>query len=158
MSALKIRPVSDTDCRLLWEWVNEPQVRAFAFNSEPVPWVEHLEWFRKKRSDPACSILILTDERDTPVGQVRFDMESDKAAEIAISIASEQRGNGYGTEAIRLACDYFHRQKPVAEVAAYIKPENGPSIRAFQKAGFADRGKRVVRGQEAVWMNLGIPS
>lgn len=151
---LKIRPVSDNDCRLLWEWVNEPQVRAFAFNSEPVPWVEHLEWFKKKRSDPACSILILTDEKDVPVGQVRFDLKSDRTAEIAISIASEQRGNGYGTEAIRLACGYFRRQNPVAEVVAYIKPENGPSIRAFQKAGFSNHGKRVVQGQPAVWMSL----
>ena len=153
---LKIRPVKNEDCRLLWEWVNEPQVRAVAFNSEPVPWEEHLEWFRKKRSNPGCSILILTDEKDFPVGQVRFDMESDKSAEIAISIASEQRGYGYGTEAIRLACDYFRRQKPITEVAAYIKPENAPSIRAFQKAGFEDRGKRVVRGQEAIWMNWGV--
>ncbi len=152
MGALKIRPVSNTDCRLLWEWVNEPQVRAFAFRSEAVSWEEHLDWFHKKLADPDCSIFILTDESGVSMGQVRFDMESEKSTEIAVSISTEQRGCGYGTEAIRLACEQLRRQRPITEVIAYIKPDNLPSIRAFQKAGFADRGKKIVRGQEAVWM------
>lgn len=155
---LKIRPVSDDDCRLLWEWVNEPQGRVFAFNPETVSWEEHQQWFRRKRSDPSCFLFVLVDENASPVGQVRFDMEPDNKAVIAITIGADYRGLGYGTEAIRLICDYLRRNGSAAEAVAYIKPNNAPSIRAFQKAGFSHQGKRLVRGQEAVWMNLQIAS
>ena len=156
---LKLRPISDNDCRLLWEWVNEPQSRAFAFNSEAISWDEHSEWFRKKRSDPDCLILILTDEQNSPVGQVRFDMEPGDKAEIAITIASGYRGLGYGVECIRLACEYLRRRKAVAEVIAHIKLENTVSIQAFRKAGFAPtREVQQVKGQEALKLVWHCPS
>ncbi len=153
---LKIRPVSDDDCRLLWEWVNEPKGRVFAFNPETVSWEDHQEWFRRKRSDPNCSIFVLVDEKASPVGQVRFDLGPDNTAAIAITIGADHRGLGYGTEAIRLVCDHLRRNSSAETAAAYIKPNNAPSIRAFQKAGFSHQGKRRVREQEAVYMNLRI--
>jgi UDP-2,4-diacetamido-2,4,6-trideoxy-beta-L-altropyranose hydrolase len=155
---LKIRPVTDDDCRLLWEWLNEPKGRVFAFTPEDVPWEKHLAWFRRKMSDPSCFIFVLTNESASPVGQVRLEIGPDNSAVIGLTIASDYRGLGYGTEAIRLVCDHLRRNRSAREATAYIKPSNASSIRAFQKAGFVHQGKRPVRGQEAVWMNLQIAS
>jgi RimJ/RimL family protein N-acetyltransferase len=89
---------------------------------------------------------------------VRFDMESDKTAEIAISIAPEQRGCGYGVEAVRLACDYLRRQRPVTRIVAYIKPHNNASQGTFKKAGFLFQGQKKVKENEAVVMTLEVDS
>lgn len=128
-------------------------MRSRAFHPEPVTWEGHVDWFRRKMADPNCLIVILSDKAGSPVGQVRFDVGSEKSAEMDISIASECRGRGLGAEVIRLACDYLGRERSVSEVVAYIKPDNVPSLRAFEKAGFVAQGRRVVHGQEAVWMS-----
>ena len=153
---LSVRPVTDDDCRLLWEWVNEPGVRSFAFQSHFIPWEEHRAWFAAKRVDPCWVMFIVLDEIRRPVGQVRFEpQDQDGAAtEVAISIGREWRGRGYGTEAIRLACEAYRRMGQAARVVACIKPENVASLRIFEKAGFVLQGRQYVRGHDAVCMSF----
>lgn len=153
---LMIRSVTDGDCRLLWEWVNDPDVRASSFESDPIPWETHVTWFRGKRGDPHCHIYILLDQDDHPIGQVRFDIQSDSSAEVVINIgiARHQRRRGYGVEALRLACEHFFEAASMQPIVAYIKPHNLASIRAFEKAGFVDDGRRWIKGHEAVRMIL----
>ena len=146
--------MEEGDCRLLWEWANDPLVRAHAFSSAPIPWEEHLEWFKRKQVDPNCTFYILMDSEGRPAGQVRFDRQPDGGAEIDISLASHQRGRGIGTQALMLACESFLESRKGRRVVGFIKPENIASIRIFEKAGFSRQGKRQVEGHEAVSMSL----
>jgi RimJ/RimL family protein N-acetyltransferase len=151
-STLTIRPAQDQDCRLLWQWANDPDTRTSAFQSDPISWDEHVAWFRRKIHDPNCHLYILGDQRDEPIGQVRFDVQEDRNAIVDITIAPGQRGRGYGPEALRLACRTLFRVTSAREAIAYIKPENAPSIRAFENAGFSHQGTTRIKGQEAVCM------
>ena len=151
---LTVRPVTDDDCGLLWEWVNDPGVREAAFQSHRIPWEEHAVWFRKRCADPRCVMYIVMDQAQRPVGQVRFEAQENGGAEISISITSEHRGRGYGTEAVRVACAAFARATGIKQSLACIKPWNTASVRAFEKAGFTTLGKRQVRGHEAICMSL----
>ncbi|MGH9508910.1 MAG: UDP-2,4-diacetamido-2,4,6-trideoxy-beta-L-altropyranose hydrolase, partial [Terriglobales bacterium] len=54
---LRLRRATEQDCRLLWEWANDPDTRANSFSSELIPWDDHQRWFRAKLSDPACLLL-----------------------------------------------------------------------------------------------------
>ena len=45
---LSLRQVREDDCRLLWEWANDPEVRAVSFLSEPILWDQHVQWFKSK--------------------------------------------------------------------------------------------------------------
>lgn len=151
---LSVRPVTDEDCRLLWEWVNDPGVRVSAFQSHPIAWNEHCAWFRAKRADARWVMFIVMDDAQRPVGQVRFEpQEQNGDAEVAISIAREWRGRGYGTEAVRLACAAYRRAGHTVRIMAYIKPENLASVRAFEKVGFAMHGRKFIRGHDAVCMS-----
>ncbi|MEK7218316.1 MAG: UDP-2,4-diacetamido-2,4,6-trideoxy-beta-L-altropyranose hydrolase, partial [Patescibacteria group bacterium] len=47
-ASLRLRPATVGDGRTLWEWANDPTVRASAFSSDPIPWEEHMQWFGKK--------------------------------------------------------------------------------------------------------------
>jgi UDP-2,4-diacetamido-2,4,6-trideoxy-beta-L-altropyranose hydrolase len=153
-SVLKIRSETDDDCRLLWEWANDPGVRSAAFSSDPVAWEEHVAWFRSKRADPRCRLYILSDQVDRPVGQVRLDLQDDGSAVVTISIAPEHRGRGYGAEALRLACERFFATAEAERAVAYVKPDNLASLRAFDKAGFTRQGTRRIKGHDAVLMIL----
>lgn len=151
---LQTRPVGAEDCRLLWEWVNDPVVRAFSFSARPIAWDEHVAWFRDRRSDPNCYMCLVLDNEGVPVGQVRLDVVDGRRAEVHINIAPGCRRRGYGAEALRVVCRRFREVRDVSEVVADIKPDNTASIRAFEKAGFVSQGRTQVRGHEAIRMSL----
>jgi RimJ/RimL family protein N-acetyltransferase len=151
---LKIREAIESDCSLLWTWVNDPDVRASAFQSEPIQWEEHVAWFQRKLGDTMCRICMVEEPEGRVVGQVRFELGVDGAAEVDISIARDRRGRDYGAEALRLACERLLNSAPRTVIRAYIKTSNRASIRAFEKAGFEAFGRQWVNGHEAVCMLL----
>jgi UDP-2,4-diacetamido-2,4,6-trideoxy-beta-L-altropyranose hydrolase len=129
--ALSIRPVEERDCKLLWEWANDPVVRASAFSSEPIPWNEHVAWFRAKLNDRNCVMFVALNASAVPVGQIRFDKRgvSDSGINIDIDGAAHERG-----------ARQFH---------ALVKTENVASGKAFEKAGFKAAETMMVKGQTA---------
>jgi UDP-2,4-diacetamido-2,4,6-trideoxy-beta-L-altropyranose hydrolase len=141
---LRLRPVRETDCRLLWEWANDESVRAVSFTPEPIPWERHVLWFHRKQQDPSVRMYVAVDPADVPVGQVRFESSGIEAT-ISVSLASGQRGRGLGSVALDEASRRFYREHPVTErIHAYIKSENDASVRAFRRAGFVLAGTRLV--------------
>lgn len=158
-TALKIRGVTEADCRLLWEWVNDPVSRDSAFSSEPISFPDHEAWFRAKLQDPGCTFLIVTDEEDRPVGQVRFDRTGEGVVEIDIGVAPSSRGQGLGPRVLKLACEELPAvSRRVRRVVAAIRPGNKASIRTFEKAGFRHEGQRQVKGNPARVMTMEVQS
>ena len=80
-----LRPAGAEDCRLIWEWANEPTVRSASFSTEAIPWERHQQWFAAKLNDPGCAFFIGVNESGVPIGQLRCDM-SDRTAVISISL------------------------------------------------------------------------
>ena len=136
---LKLRKVSADDCRMLWEWSNEPEVRAVSFSSETISYEHHVAWFESKINDPSCYFYIAEDTNHEPVGQVRYEREGTEA-KISISLDRKFRGKGYGSLLIRLASQEFFEVSDVEVIHACIKEGNEAAIRAFKKAGFASIG------------------
>ncbi|MBE2267254.1 MAG: UDP-2,4-diacetamido-2,4,6-trideoxy-beta-L-altropyranose hydrolase [Anaerolinea sp.] len=146
---LWLRPAQADDARLIWEWANEPVVRAASFNSAPIPWEDHVRWFTGKLSDPHALILIGMDADDLPIGQVRFDVEGAEAI-ISVMVTTARAGKGFGADLIERGVQRVLREHPSVErVLAYIKTENSASIRAFEKAGFAFKQDATVKDNPA---------
>ena len=150
---LKLRLATPEDCRLLWEWANDPAVRTASFSTEPIPWEDHVRWFRTKLSDSNCYYYILLSQEGVPVGQVRFDTSGDKV-EISISIALNFRRSGFGADGIRIASKHLFQETAIARIYAHIKPSNNTSICAFRKAGYHMAGTKAVKGHRALRMVL----
>ena len=150
---VRLRLATLDDCRMVWEWANEPAVRAASFNSNPIEWDDHVGWFKGKLQTPSCLYYIALNHMGLPIGQVRFDTKGDKA-EINISIGSGFRGCGFGPETIRTASERLFCQTQVTRINANIKPENRASIHAFAKAGYKEVGVRLVKGEQALEMTL----
>ena len=63
---LRLRPVCADDCRMIWEWANDPLVRSQSFANDPIPWESHVAWFKRALRDPDMRLYIA--ESSTPVG------------------------------------------------------------------------------------------
>jgi RimJ/RimL family protein N-acetyltransferase len=133
---------------MLWEWANDSETRAASFSTSPIPWGNHVEWFKSKRSDPNCFFYIALDNDKTPVGQVRLDAKENEAV-ISVSLDPRCRGKGYGSTVIRLASRDVFACSDVTVIHAYIKAGNDASARAFEKAGFRKIGTAIISGHEA---------
>jgi UDP-2,4-diacetamido-2,4,6-trideoxy-beta-L-altropyranose hydrolase len=148
-SHLSLRRVEREDCRILWEWANDPETRAASFSSDPIPWETHVAWFERKLEDPKCLHFIALDEQGMPIGQARFDVDDEEErAVINISVDRSFRGQGYGAAIIELASSKIFSITRVQRIVGYVKLGNRQSSRAFEKAGFRETAKEKLHGFE----------
>lgn len=154
MVLLTLRTAEPGDARLLFDWVNDPVVRAQSFTQTAIPWQDHERWFARKLADARCLLLIAEDAQGNPVGQVRFDLTDDASAIISVAIAPAYRGRGYGAAAIARACETLRLLHGARTVLAYIRRDNLASQGAFSRAGFSGPVAVVYQGQEAVRQSL----
>jgi UDP-2,4-diacetamido-2,4,6-trideoxy-beta-L-altropyranose hydrolase len=141
---LKLRNIKHDDCKLLWQWANDPVVRKSSFSSEAITWEEHLKWFTNKLNSPNCYQFIGLNSENEPVGQIRFDIDSQLQAEVDISIDSNKRGKGYAIYLIKLSISHLFRNTNVEIVNAIIKSENIASIKLFSKSGFECINQKII--------------
>ena len=60
--------------------------------------------------------------------------------EIAYGLNPNERGKGYGTEAVQLVVDYLFLSKDLARIQAIADVRNKASQRVLEKAGFQREG------------------
>ncbi len=146
---LRLRRVEESDCRLLWEWANEPEVRAVSFSSEAIPWERHLEWFNSRLTDSDAVLYLAMNANNIPVGQVRYQIEGTRAV-VSISLAAGFRGKGNGKMALSSGNEELFRNTRATTIDAYVKPHNRAALQLFSRAGFRQEAPALIRGQQAI--------
>lgn len=146
---IHLRPATQSEAHLLWQWANEPQVRAMSFSTEPIPWKDHSQWFSNKLKNPDCYLWIAL-VNAKPIGYVRFDTICLREVDISISLAPEMRGKGYAKLVIQAACYRLLEETDIHTIHAHIKAANLASIRAFESAHFIQRDSISTYSSEAV--------
>jgi UDP-2,4-diacetamido-2,4,6-trideoxy-beta-L-altropyranose hydrolase len=147
--SFRLRRVCADDARLLWEWANDPDVRAASFSSAPIPWEEHVKWLSAKLGCKKSLFLIVEEENGSKVGQVRFDLDGGDAV-LSFSIAKEKRGFGLASPVIEAAVQELWLNSEAGRVHAFVKPENVPSVKMVENAGFDRVGEDEVRRSGAI--------
>ena len=135
MSNLYLRKAESADLDLYYEWANDPEVRRNSFNTELIPYEDHVNWFNKviARDDVVLFVLVAD---DIPAGQIRINI-SDSVAEISYSISAEFRGRGYGSKIVSLLVEKIKEGMPdIKTVRARVKPDNTASLIVFEREGF----------------------
>jgi UDP-2,4-diacetamido-2,4,6-trideoxy-beta-L-altropyranose hydrolase len=143
---LHLRRVEERDCTLLWEWANDPVVRAASFSWKPIPFEQHQKWFAAKMKDRTCLMFIGENGDEGPVGQFRIECRGSREGEIDVSLAANLRGSGYGSTLINLGVREVFATTPIERVHAIVRARNQASIRAFEAAGFVRMCTERVQG------------
>lgn len=132
---ISIRSARLEDAYLYFEWTNDPETRRQSFNSAPVLWESHEEWFNNKISSTTTKMYVLQID-SSPVAQVRFEIEDDFAM-INYSVDAKNRGKGiagycikYGVLKLKEDCDR------ISLFQALVKKENVASVKTFEKLNF----------------------
>ena len=146
---IQLRDAQTEDAPLLWNWANDPKVRAASFSGQAISWDEHSDWMARKLREKNCRIWV-AEENGCPLGTVRAHRTSEDRAELGITIAPELRGYGLAVWLIRKGVERTAEMWGLSASHALIKPENLSSIRAFEGAGFEFDGLTTVNGCEAV--------
>ncbi|WP_158266802.1 UDP-2,4-diacetamido-2,4,6-trideoxy-beta-L-altropyranose hydrolase [Alsobacter soli] len=134
-AGVTVRLARPNDAALLLRWRNEPSVRALSFSQDEITEESHLAWFSRALADPSAVVLIgLVAGR--PCGTVRWSVNGDVAT-ASITVAPETQGVGLGSRLLEAA-----RLDPALPgqaqlLHAWVKPENQPSRRLFETAGYA---------------------
>ncbi|TWT66209.1 UDP-2,4-diacetamido-2,4,6-trideoxy-beta-L-altropyranose hydrolase [Allorhodopirellula solitaria] len=133
-SGVWLRRATATDCRLYFDWANDPTVRNNSLQSSMIAWEEHCEWFCEQiaRDDRR---LFLSIRGEQPVGQVRMSLTPDREWQLGFSVAAEARGSGLGGEILRLGIAAM-RNEGEHDFVATVKQANVASAKCFERLGW----------------------
>ncbi|MBK0403779.1 UDP-2,4-diacetamido-2,4,6-trideoxy-beta-L-altropyranose hydrolase [Adhaeribacter sp. BT258] len=136
---LFFRQATLEDATLLFDWANDPEVRRFSFNSEPIPFETHLNWLNGKLKNPDA-LLLIAEINTQPAALLRFDVEGNSAL-ISYQIGAAYRGKGLGHRVLQLGLPVLKKHfAHVSQAIGYVQPVNVPSVRAFEKAEYKNLG------------------
>jgi UDP-2,4-diacetamido-2,4,6-trideoxy-beta-L-altropyranose hydrolase len=144
-----LRAAGAADCRLVWKWANDPEVRRASFAMDAIDWDAHEVWFAAAVRAADVRFFIADDVHGAPVGQVRFSLAGGEAT-ISTSLAPDRRGRGLGAAVIRSASAQLFALTDVARIHALIKRDNERSRAAFERAGYGD-ARAVIHQGQAAW-------
>jgi len=131
---LSLRKVIENDESLLFNWINDPEVRRWSFNKKSIKLDVHKNWFKRKLFDENVSILIL-EEKNIPAGMVRLEKEGNRVL-LNYLIAPQFRGKKLAGKMLVMAMKELNNYWKNVKVLAYTLPENIASIKALENSGF----------------------
>ena len=95
-----LRKVNKNDEELLFIWANDPAVRRWSFNKDPITLDEHKNWFTKILNDENVLFWIFEVE-STPQGLVRLHKNNNEVT-LNYLISPESRGKGLANKMLIL--------------------------------------------------------
>ena len=131
---------------LYQRWMNDIATGRNLGNLPPQTLEQEIRWYEEAAAS-ATGRTFTVYERATwrPIGNVGLmgiDFQHGRA-EFGILIGEQScRGKGYGTEATRLVLDYAFTALGLHNVQLRVFSFNHAAIRAYQKAGFREFGRR----------------
>jgi RimJ/RimL family protein N-acetyltransferase len=132
-----LRPATLNDSNQLFEWTNDPTVRQYSFNPNPVSRAEHELWFATRLADPD-SLLLIAEQPDhgSLVGIIRFQV-ADQQATLSYSLDAKYRGLGLAPLLLLAGTRYLTRAFPkVQRILGHVQRHNIASVKAFDRIGF----------------------
>ena len=132
---LKARLARIEDEKLLLNWVNDPLVRANSLKTNIISSETHHIWFNSRlQNSKSCKILIIENQKEKPIGQVRIEKKKNKWF-IDFSLAKFARGKKIGSKLLKVAINKF-KKMGIKVFFAEVKLENKSSCRVFEKNKF----------------------
>lgn len=143
---IALGPLNRAVIPLQTTWTNDfPTTRTLGADARPRTESDHERWYERRTASDHITFAIYDIADMSPAGSVGlFDIDRHHGTcELGVGIIEPtQRGKGLGTEATRLITDYAIRDLGMHNVHLTTLEFNSAGIRAYQKAGFREYGRR----------------
>ena len=165
-SRIMLREYQSEDFASIRSWVNDAQVTRYLSTRfwAPQTTVDTQEFLsRMMQSSHNAFNYVIADAQDGRyIGQLdmfRVDWRL-RQGEIGMVIAgAEDRGRGYGTEALELLAEFAFNSLGLERIELEVHMENAVALRCYQKAGFTLEGvKRHAYYNDGRFADLGMMS
>jgi RimJ/RimL family protein N-acetyltransferase len=135
--SVNLRVVEKEDLSLLADWSNSPE---YLGEYLWLPQQSRTDW--EKRYDnltPDTKWFFIEKKDGTKIGTM-FHWLIGNLLEISCILGPDERGKGYGTEAVKLMVDYLFLSKDITRIQAHTNARNTASQKLLQKVGFKKEG------------------
>ncbi|QUL37349.1 UDP-2,4-diacetamido-2,4,6-trideoxy-beta-L-altropyranose hydrolase [Erythrobacter sp. JK5] len=134
-SSLTVRPATQADARMMFDWRGDPATRAVSLDSDELVWDDHVAWLSRVLDDPSRNLFVGA-IGGRPVGVIRFDFSTDARAEVSLYLDPALHGLGLGPHLL-LAGEAAANP---AIVDATVLEGNRASQRLFERCGYTRTG------------------
>lgn len=141
---LKIRPTIFSDCDLFAEWEIDPKVTQFFSMNSNRTYEDIVREFVSRELDKTKLQYTICSKEEIPIGRIyisRLDDESDSLDITRIYIGEiDNRGKGYGEEALKLILDYGFVNLHMERITLDHFDGNKVAANLYSKIGFKYEG------------------
>lgn len=156
---ITLGPLVPEDFGPIFCWANDAAAARLDFAYRPVDMMAQRQWWDSIGKDTSRVVFAIR-KIDAPeiIGYVQITgiNPTHRSAEIGIRVGTEQnRGRGFGQEALRLAVDFCWNHLNLNRVQLIVFKHNQRAINAYRAAGFQKEGvlrKAAFIGGE--WVDL----
>jgi RimJ/RimL family protein N-acetyltransferase len=145
---VRLRGVRDDDLATLGKWEMDPgrmvtQSDWVAPPSEAAA-KEHIAQWSANQNDNLGFAIETLDDPPVLAGNIGLwgARPKDRCATLGIALGRQYVGRGYGTDAVRVIVGYGFREMGLHRIQLSVAPFNPAGIRAYEKAGFVEEGRR----------------
>ena len=139
VSEFKLRPVVIDDYEFLFSLRNDPSIRIYMFNSEPISWQKHREWFDSSFDCDTKELLIMEHKGVSCAFMSLSKTKYRGVLEWGFYTIPNQKKR-YGTALGFLTLNHVFRQQGVRKIYGKVLSKNVRSINLHLKMGFALEG------------------
>ena len=146
---ISLRPLEPEDIDLLYQWENNMEIWEMSNTKTPFSRYILAEYIKNSHKD-IYEIkqlrLIIQNKEDRPVGAVdlfEFEPYHQRAGVGILIHKTEDRNQGYATDALKALSDYSLNVLGLKQLYANISEENQQSIRLFERTGFVNSGTKI---------------
>lgn len=144
-----IKGLTKDSSLLIYNWVNQEDLRLFTGTVYPISEYEHENWIQHIASSTDKKLFLICDKESGvaigTIGLKNFDSLS-RHAELFISIGStdfvsnKNKKSGYGSDAVITLTNYCFNHLNLHKVSVSVFASNIRAIRCYEKAGFTTEG------------------
>lgn len=146
---VKLRALEKSDLDLLYNWENDTAIWKVSNNVLPFSKGSINQYIENEKDiylDKQLRLIIVSKSENKPVGCIdlfEFDMRNQRAG-LGILIAnSDDRRNGYASDALEVVITYSFSTLLLHQLYCHIPSDNPSSIKLFEKHGFNCSGKQT---------------
>ena len=140
-----LSPMSIEDAETYCKWLNDPLISGNIDGAAKVySSAAEREFIENNQKENAHIYAIINKETDTLIGNIGIEDIDNiaRTATIGIFIGDEEnRGKGFGSDALRLACRYAFDRLNMHSLHLWVFSFNERAMNVYKKVGFKEAGR-----------------
>lgn len=143
---MKLRKLEFNDNVKIVKWRNSAHVIKNFLDKRLITIESHNAWFNDEVATGKVAQFVIVLDNGDEIGSVylRNIDKANRKAELGIFIGEESAiGRGYGTQAVKLLCDYGFSELKLHKIILRVVQSNQAAISTYRKNGFEIEGVAI---------------